>query len=121
MSKAGRGKAGKLQQAPMCTEGEVADQHCEARLCVGGKHMMYDYSTEKGVPHSNIGKPVVAATQALDTSNFYYIQLLIVATTQGPVQAWGTCFCMVGEGMAGKELCYCAATEALSCWMLIAP
>jgi L-2-hydroxyglutarate oxidase LhgO len=35
----------------------------KGRLCVEGKHMMYDYCREKGVPHRNIGKLIVATSE----------------------------------------------------------
>jgi len=36
----------------------------KARFCVSGKQMLYDYCTSHGVPHSNIGKIIVAVTDA---------------------------------------------------------
>ena len=35
----------------------------KARLCASGKWMLYDYCAGHGVPHSNIGKIVVAVTE----------------------------------------------------------
>jgi L-2-hydroxyglutarate oxidase LhgO len=35
----------------------------KARFCVEGKHMLYDYCKEKGIPHENIGKLIVAASE----------------------------------------------------------
>jgi L-2-hydroxyglutarate oxidase LhgO len=35
----------------------------KARFCVSGKRVLYDYCAGHGVPHSNIGKIVVAVTQ----------------------------------------------------------
>ena len=35
----------------------------KARFCVSGKTMLYDYCSEHGVPHRNIGKVVVAVTE----------------------------------------------------------
>ena len=35
----------------------------KARHCVAGKQLLYRYCTERGVPHRNIGKIVVAATE----------------------------------------------------------
>lgn len=34
----------------------------KAQLCVAGKHMLYDYCTERGIPHRRMGKLIVAAT-----------------------------------------------------------
>jgi L-2-hydroxyglutarate oxidase LhgO len=34
----------------------------KARFCVSGKRMLYDYCADRGVPHSNTGKIVVAVT-----------------------------------------------------------
>ncbi len=36
----------------------------KARFCVQGKHMLYDYCAERGVPHSRMGKLIVAADDA---------------------------------------------------------
>ena len=33
----------------------------KARFCVQGKHMLYDYCAERGIPHSRLGKLIVAA------------------------------------------------------------
>ncbi len=33
----------------------------KARFCTAGKQLLYDYCRERGVPHKNIGKIVVAA------------------------------------------------------------
>src|SRR6201990_2318616 len=35
-----------------------------ARMCVAGKHALYRYCNEHGVPHKNCGKLIVATTQA---------------------------------------------------------
>jgi L-2-hydroxyglutarate oxidase LhgO len=35
-----------------------------ARTCVGGKHRLYRYCAERGVPHSNCGKLIVATDEA---------------------------------------------------------
>src|SRR3712207_672344 len=34
-----------------------------ARSCVAGKWMLYDYCRERGIPHSNCGKLIVATTE----------------------------------------------------------
>jgi L-2-hydroxyglutarate oxidase LhgO len=34
----------------------------KATLCVAGKHLLYDYCADRGVPHANIGKILVAVT-----------------------------------------------------------
>ncbi len=34
----------------------------KARFCVEGKHMLYEYCHERGVPHSRLGKLIVAST-----------------------------------------------------------
>src|ERR1700759_203555 len=31
-----------------------------ARMCVGGKHLLYRYCAERGIPHKNCGKLIVA-------------------------------------------------------------
>ena len=36
----------------------------KARFCVGGKHMLYAYCAERGIPHSRLGKLIVAAEPA---------------------------------------------------------
>ena len=36
----------------------------KARFCVQGKHMLYDYCRDRGIPHSRLGKLIVAATPA---------------------------------------------------------
>jgi L-2-hydroxyglutarate oxidase LhgO len=36
----------------------------KARLCVEGKHRLYAYCTERGIPHQRIGKIVVAADES---------------------------------------------------------
>ena len=36
----------------------------KARFCVAGKHMLYEYCVQKGVPHSRLGKLIVAADEA---------------------------------------------------------
>lgn len=44
----------------------------KARLCVTGKHMLYDYCEQHGVPHQRIGKIVVATDEAeLDALKSY--------------------------------------------------
>src|ERR1700755_331468 len=35
-----------------------------ARMCVSGKHALYDYCRDHGIPHRNCGKLIVATTQA---------------------------------------------------------
>ncbi len=34
----------------------------KAQLCVAGKHMLYDYCAERGIPHRRLGKLIVAST-----------------------------------------------------------
>ena len=36
----------------------------KARLCVEGKHQLYAYCAERGIPHQRIGKVVVAADES---------------------------------------------------------
>jgi len=36
----------------------------KARFCVQGKHMLYAYCAERGIPHSRLGKLIVAADPA---------------------------------------------------------
>ncbi len=36
----------------------------KARFCVEGKHMLYDYCRERGIPHKRLGKLIVAADEA---------------------------------------------------------
>ena len=36
----------------------------KARFCVQGKHMLYAYCAERGIPHSRLGKLIVAAEPA---------------------------------------------------------
>src|SRR3712207_8036221 len=35
-----------------------------ARACVAGKHMLYDYCRERGIPHASCGKLIVATDEA---------------------------------------------------------
>ncbi len=35
-----------------------------ARMCVAGKHALYDYCRDHGIPHRNCGKLIVATTEA---------------------------------------------------------
>src|SRR6478735_9109115 len=35
-----------------------------ARTCVEGKHRLYDYCRERGIPHANCGKLIVATDEA---------------------------------------------------------
>ncbi len=35
----------------------------KARLCVAGKHSLYDYCRERGIPHKRIGKIILAASE----------------------------------------------------------
>src|ERR1700742_2056291 len=35
-----------------------------ARLCVSGKHALYDYCRDHGIPHRNCGKLIVATSPA---------------------------------------------------------
>jgi len=46
-----------------------------ARLCVEGKHAMYAYCAEHGVPHQRIGKLVVATTGAEVPTLHKYVEL----------------------------------------------
>lgn len=36
----------------------------KARFCVDGKHRLYEYCAERGIPHSRLGKLIVAADEA---------------------------------------------------------
>lgn len=36
----------------------------KAKACVEGKHFLYDYCAERGVPHKRLGKIIVATTEA---------------------------------------------------------
>src|SRR6201990_1425468 len=38
-----------------------------ARMCVRGKHLLYDYCRDHGIPHRNCGKLIVATTPAETT------------------------------------------------------
>lgn len=46
----------------------------KARLCVSGKRLLYDYCAGHGVPHSNIGKIVVAVTEVQIATLRSYVQ-----------------------------------------------
>jgi len=46
----------------------------KARFCVTGKTLLYDYCTGHGVPHSNIGKIVVAVTDDETATLKNYVQ-----------------------------------------------
>src|SRR5438309_6449258 len=39
-------------------------QSLMARMCVAGKHALYDYCRDHGIPHRNCGKLIVATTPA---------------------------------------------------------
>src|SRR5690606_40185385 len=36
----------------------------KAKLCVAGKHMLYDYCEARGIPYKRLGKLIVSATPA---------------------------------------------------------
>ena len=56
----------------------------KARLCVRGKHLLYAYCAERGVPHKRLGKLIVA------TDTAQAAQLEDIARARAPM-AWTTC------------------------------
>ncbi|MGD1922871.1 MAG: NAD(P)/FAD-dependent oxidoreductase [Paracoccaceae bacterium] len=40
-----------------------AKDSLKARMCVAGKHMLYDYCRANGIPHNNCGKLIVACSE----------------------------------------------------------
>src|SRR4051812_37675518 len=66
-----------------------------ARMCVAGKHALYDYCRDHGIPHRNCGKLIVATT-AVETAKLQSIK--------AHAEANGVRDMQVLNGAAAREL-----------------